>query len=294
MPNFNTIAPELRLNIYEHLFSTKKPLKRILSRGAPSQNQAAHGAQSTRAITAILQTCRQIHDEALPMLYKAGTLMICHTDICTADGYARTSLSCPKDLLVHASLDKDKDECEDEPDHITCLTSRLPCLLHQFVFEHPKLQSLTIDCVLVTMANDANDVEGANDLSWFFTCEEVEDYLFEAGATVTYTGLTKVNITLATTTGVQHPTLIIQCAEVARTLDRMLRLSHAELEEASEADPFKARQFAVCNAFARAHAQLQLSADQLKIIREAGLKPACFDGKPLSHDMYGSMTSVFP
>ncbi|KAK5731616.1 hypothetical protein LTR17_011208 [Elasticomyces elasticus] len=289
MPNLDTIATELRLNIYEHVFSTEKPLKRILSQGTPSQSQAARGRQPTKAITAILQTCRQICDEALPVLYKVGTLTICHTDICRSEGHTRTSLSCPKDLLVHASLDREE-ACED----INCFTYRVPHILQEFIAEHPKLQSLTIDCVMDTTTDDPNDVVRANDLSWFFVCEYVEDYLREAGGKVTYTGLARANVTLATTTALNQPTITFQCAEVAETLDRMLRLSHNELERDSEADPLKARQFAVCNAFARAHAQLHISADQLEILKEAGLGPEDFDGKPLSAKMYRDMTSVFP
>ncbi|KAK3634573.1 hypothetical protein LTR56_011017 [Elasticomyces elasticus] len=271
MPNFNTIAPELRLHIYEHVLRFDAPLKRTLFDRLLVKEYEDNYELPEPANTAILSVCRQVHDEALPVFYKVNTIWICHSDVCLGDSYTRTSLSCVKKLIVHARMTHNPRVCEDGP-------------------QYPRLRTITVDS---TMDNFDDDYWDPN---WWFACESVEKHLRESGAEVTYTGLARLTITLAATTAVQQqPTIKLRCAAAAQGMDNMLKLSKEELEARTMEGLFERHEdmlSRVCITFARAHAQLPLSADQRMVLGQAGLRCEDFDGQTLSSAMYRKMTSA--
>ncbi|KAK4944752.1 hypothetical protein LTR10_015922 [Elasticomyces elasticus] len=288
MPNLDTIAPELRLHIYEHALSFDTPLKRTLFDRLRITTH--HNRDHPPAIvnTALLRVCRMVYEEALPVFYKLNSIWICHTDVCLSTKYARTSLSCTQSLLVHARLTQDPHACNEGGTIYSCFIVYTPRLLQHFTGPaYPRLRSLTIESPLESPDED---------LGWPITYEETVEHLRNSDVEVTYTGITRFTAVLAETTGHRQSTITIQCGAAAAAADRMFALSRAELAKASLQDTFSGmgkRVFEVCYAFARAHAQLPLQSHQYKTLKEGGLRREDFDGSPFSPAMYERMTSVF-
>ncbi|KAK5705508.1 hypothetical protein LTR97_002627 [Elasticomyces elasticus] len=280
MPNFNTIAPELRLHIYEHILRFDAPLKRTLFDRLLVKEYEDNYELPEPANTAILSVCRQVN-----------TIWICHSDVCLGDSYTRTSLSCVKKLIVHARMTHNPRVCEDGEFNKSCWIARLAGLLRQLVGpQYPRLRTITVDS---TMDNFDDDDWDPN---WWFACESVEKHLRESGAEVTYTGLARLTITLAATTALQQqPTIKLHCAAEAQGMDSMLKLSKAELEARTIKGLFERHEdmlSRLCITCARAHAQLPLSTDQRMVPGEAGLRCEDFDGQTLFSAMYRKMTSA--
>ncbi|KAK5687773.1 hypothetical protein LTS10_001913 [Elasticomyces elasticus] len=293
MPNFNTIAPELRLHIYEHVLRFDAPLKRTLFDRLQVKEYEDNYNLPDPANTAILSVCRQVHDEALPVFYKVNTIWICHSDVCLSDIYTRTSLSCVKKLIVHARMTHNDKVCVDGEFLKSCWISRMAGLLRQLVGpQYPRLRTITIDSTMDDFGDEDDDMES----NWWFACSNVEKYLRESGAEVTYTGLARLTITLAATTAAQQqPTITLQCAAAAQVMDSALKLSKAELKARTTDGLFERHEdmlSRVCNTIARAHAQLPLSTNQRMILGQAGLRCEDVDGQTLSSAVYRKMTSA--
>ncbi|KAK5712053.1 hypothetical protein LTR15_012122 [Elasticomyces elasticus] len=293
MPDLDTIAPELRLNIYEHLLRFDTPLKRTLFHRLQIKLHGIGGPQAAKVDTAIFRVCRQIFDEALPVFYKSNVIWVCHSDVCVSDRYARTSLSCTKSLLVHARLTQNRYECENDDSEPTCVKRQAIELLQQFAGpQYPRLRSLTLE---------GGPYEGAAE--WNLACGKiVADQLRKSGVEVTYTGLARFTVTLAsssTTAGddPKHLTITSHCASVAEAFDHMSGLSRAEFEAAVLGEDIcrlvdDECEAEVCVSFARAHTQQALLTEHREILDRAGLSRKDFDGQPLSAVMYERVTNA--
>ncbi|TKA83282.1 hypothetical protein B0A55_00797 [Friedmanniomyces simplex] len=110
MAAFTDLAVETRLQIFEYLLHSRRPLKRV-TRKAPGANNTRllHEQKTTRLFrkvnaTAILFVSRSIHAEAIAVFYTLNTIRIRHEDIClwTINCWP---VGCDRDLLQHAILD---------------------------------------------------------------------------------------------------------------------------------------------------------------------------------------------
>ncbi|KAK3657637.1 hypothetical protein LTR56_002412 [Elasticomyces elasticus] len=277
MPNLDTIAPELRLNIYEHVLRFDIPLKRTLF----DRLLRKRSSMVSMVNTSILRVCRTIHEEALPVFYNSNAIWICHLDVCLSGKFARTSLSCAQNLIVHARMTADSEGCEDEWPYQTCDVEDTAQLLQQFAGpRYPRLQTLTIEAGL----DDAGNV-------WYDTYGTIAEGLRKQGAEVTYTGLARFTIASTPTVGNQKPAITFQDARTAEAFDLLSGLTRPELENMELVGRLCWRIFGSYKF--TAHAQLPLPKYQLNVLEDAHLSREDFDGQPISSAMYESMTRTF-
>ncbi|KAK5707116.1 hypothetical protein LTR17_020988 [Elasticomyces elasticus] len=282
MPNLDTIATELRLNIYEHVLRCNSPLRRAISNDRTSDDERDPAAVST----AILCVSRQIYEEALPVFYAVNTISIRHTNFCLATSRTQGSLSYAADLLVHAHM-RDNDDADDNVcpnvEYITsCFLRGARQLLRGFVGPmHPRLKMLTIECARTGQGEE-----------WYG--EEVLKYL--QGARVTYTGATRFEVVLDPTHGHKQPSITFQCTAIAGIMDRLLHHTQSELEmEGLRGKGFEdiGELSTLCLAIIFARNQASLTHDQRSVLEDAELRPEAFSGQPLSPALYKIMTRAF-
>ncbi|KAK5687772.1 hypothetical protein LTS10_001912 [Elasticomyces elasticus] len=87
MPTLESIAVELRLQIYGYVLGFDTPLKRSVFVWLDQKVSTAK--KPTAVDTAILR----IFQEALLKIYNLNTIYVCHMDICVAGAYAQIALS---------------------------------------------------------------------------------------------------------------------------------------------------------------------------------------------------------
>ncbi|KAK4892371.1 hypothetical protein LTR27_009205 [Elasticomyces elasticus] len=211
MASLDTIAPELRLQIYEELLRFNGSLERTMH---IEEHDHMSTARPIIADTAILCTSRKIHQEALPVFYKLNTICVHHDNVCWVSNKTYTAQqSCDREHITKVQLTVH----EDARCRLCFYSPYLMLLLQGFnTVRYPKLESVSIE------------VE-ARDIGYFFhTTTEAyrySDFKFR------YTSLAKVDVQMAA--GLGSPPIIfkIQVTAARTAWEYLISLQQERLDE---------------------------------------------------------------
>ncbi|KAK5707115.1 hypothetical protein LTR17_020987 [Elasticomyces elasticus] len=264
MPTFDSIAPELRVQIYELVLHSDDPLKRTLLKEirtgmAETNDDDDDDSKPIIINTAILFASRLIHREALTVFYKRNTIRICHTDICSSGGDAPTALSCVEPLLVNARSQ--------------LAGSR-----------YPNVKTIKID------------VAESDAICCF---EGVSGYLRSLSYTLRYTGVASFASVMPQSKSLRSLSYTFVCTELVDewkaistdyTPERLDAPSVLSFEETLTGHG--AINWNLCTCFARLQANLPLNAEMLEEMNYDGLQQEEFVGRDWSSDAYEQITNA--
>ncbi|KAK5687776.1 hypothetical protein LTS10_001916 [Elasticomyces elasticus] len=211
MPSFDTIAPELRLQIYGEVLRFELPLARTMHK-EESDIRRTHKRPLVIADTAILCVSRKVHQEATPVFYKLNSICVTHTDVCVSGHDANTTQSCDEELVVKAQL-----TVYNSPPCSQCFHPKLPLLLQQFTEERfPKLESVCVEVPTCNISSYFNYAIGA------FTNMHIK---------TRYTGLAKINVEMPAAAASRPITFTIHVAAATTIWEDLVSLQRKKFEE---------------------------------------------------------------
>ncbi|KAK3657640.1 hypothetical protein LTR56_002415 [Elasticomyces elasticus] len=273
MASLNTIAPELRLQIYEEVLRFDGSLERTMH---IEKRDRMSTAPSVLADTAILRTSRKMYQEALPVFYKVNTICINHADVCTQDGIINTSLSCDEKLVVKAKWTHHR-----AADHL-CFRRRLPSLLRCLAGDrYPKLKSLFVELC----------TQNCPGIDFIITHE----YLNNAGIKSWYTGVARLEIAVPAKAGSNRIAFSFQIPLASKAWESLADTPRNVLVEGSPNGHLEAlgcpgtweKPLMVC---ARARAGLPVARGDRKYLRRWSIAITDLQASEISSETYRRMT----
>ncbi|KAK5705505.1 hypothetical protein LTR97_002624 [Elasticomyces elasticus] len=194
MPSFDTIPPELRLQIYGELLRFDVPLKRTIRQEYPYIPWRSY-RPTIIAGTAIL----------------CNTVCINHHDVCIEGDVAETSLSYDDRLVVKAKMIFHDDSCR------PCFQTSLPSFMQRFdVDRYPKLETIFVEFAERNPGIDFYDTV---------------NYLSHAGIKSWYTSVARLNVAMPAKAGSSGIDVSFRVSVTLEAWDYLASLPRDMLEE---------------------------------------------------------------